>query len=112
MSGEADLMIGLKRYIPSTKQRIQYKDQQGSSFTENEKERRNAVATAKSMRNRDSFQRCIELILREWKTVLIYLDDITLFSSTLDDYLEKLREVCQMRSLKKGSAIPRSHCCS
>ena len=43
-----------KRYIPSTKQRIEYRDQQGSSFKENEKERRNAVATAKSMRNRDS----------------------------------------------------------
>ena len=36
------------------KQRIEYRDQQGSSFKENEKERRNALATAKSMRNTDS----------------------------------------------------------
>ena len=43
-----------KRYSPSTKQRIEYRDQQGSSFKENEKKQRNAVATAKSLRNRSS----------------------------------------------------------
>ena len=45
-----------------------------------------------------SFQRCMELILRglQWKTVLIYLDDIIVFSSTLDDHFEKLREVFQL----------------
>ena len=55
---------------------------------------------------------CMQLILQglQWKNVLIYLDDIIIFSSTLDDHFEKLREVfqllqstkaCQMRSLKK-----------
>ena len=40
----------------------------------------------------------MELILRglQWKTVLIYLDDIIVFSSTLDDHFEKLREVFQL----------------
>ena len=42
-----------------------------------------------------TFQRCMELIFRgmQWKTLLIYLDDIILFSSTLDDHFEKLDEV-------------------
>ena len=45
-----------------------------------------------------SFQRCMQLILQglQWKTVLIYLGDIIVFSSTLDDYFEKLREVFQL----------------
>ena len=45
-----------------------------------------------------SFQRCMELILRglQWKTVLIYLDDIIVFSSSLDEHLVKLREVFQL----------------
>ena len=40
----------------------------------------------------------MELILRglQWKTVLIYLDDIIVFSSTLDDHFEKLREIFQL----------------
>ena len=32
----------------------------------------------------------------QWKMVLIYLDDIIVFSSTLDDHFEKLREVFQL----------------
>lgn len=42
-----------------------------------------------------TFQRCMELIFRgmQWKTLLIYLDDIILYSSNLDDHFEKLDEV-------------------
>ena len=42
-----------------------------------------------------TFQRCMELIFRgmHWKTLLIYLDDIILYSSNLDDHFEKLDEV-------------------
>jgi hypothetical protein len=37
----------------------------------------------------------MELIFRgmQWKTLLIYLDDIILYSSNLDDHFEKLDEV-------------------
>ena len=42
-----------------------------------------------------TFQRCMELIFRgmQWETLLIYLDDIILYSSTITDHLEKLDEV-------------------
>ena len=42
-----------------------------------------------------TFQRCMELIFRgmQWETLLIYLDDIILYSSTIKDHLEKLDEV-------------------
>ena len=45
-----------------------------------------------------TFQRCMELILRglQWKTVLIYLDDIIIFSPTIEDHLTQLAEVLRL----------------
>lgn len=42
-----------------------------------------------------TFQRCMELIFRglQWKTLLIYLDDIIIYSSNLDEHFDKLSEV-------------------
>ena len=42
-----------------------------------------------------TFQRCMELIFRgmQWKTLLIYLDDIIIYSSNLEDHFNKLDEV-------------------
>lgn len=42
-----------------------------------------------------TFQRCMELVLRglQWKTLLIYLDDVIIFSKTFGEHLEKLDEV-------------------
>ena len=47
-------------------------------------------------------QRCIELIFRgtQWKTLLIYLDDIILYSSNLDDHFDKMNGV--LSRLKNG----------
>ena len=41
-----------------------------------------------------TFQRCMELIFwgMQWKTLLIYLDDIILHSSSLDDHFDKINE--------------------
>ena len=41
-----------------------------------------------------TYQRCMELIFRrmQWKTLLIYLDDIILHSSSLDDHFDKINE--------------------
>ena len=45
-----------------------------------------------------TFQRCMELIFRglQWRTILIYLDDIIVFSSTLDEHLLRLEEVLRL----------------
>ncbi|CAC5418720.1 Transposon Ty3-I Gag-Pol polyprotein,Transposon Ty3-G Gag-Pol polyprotein [Mytilus coruscus] len=42
-----------------------------------------------------TFQRCMELIFSgmQWKTLLIYLDDIIIYSSNLEDHFNKLDEV-------------------
>jgi hypothetical protein len=42
-----------------------------------------------------TFQRCMEMILRglQWKTVLIYLDDIIIFSPTIDEHLDQISQV-------------------
>ena len=43
-----------------------------------------------------TFQRCMELIFRgmQWKTVLIYLDDIIIFSETFETHLERINFNC------------------
>ena len=45
-----------------------------------------------------TFQRCMELIFRglQWRTILIYLDDIIVFSSTLDEHLLRMEEVLRL----------------
>ena len=42
-----------------------------------------------------TFERCMELIMKglQWKTLLIYLDDLIVFSSTFDEHIERLDEV-------------------
>ena len=42
-----------------------------------------------------TFQRCMELIFRglQWHTLLIYLDDIIIFSTDHEEHLERLEEV-------------------
>ena len=42
-----------------------------------------------------TFQRCMELIFRElqWQTILIYLDDIIIFSSDIDEQFNHLEKV-------------------
>lgn len=45
----------------------------------------------------NSFQRCMELVFRglQWRTLLIYLDDIICFGRTFDETLERLEEIFQ-----------------
>ena len=42
-----------------------------------------------------TFKRCMELIMcgLQWKTLLIYLDDLIIFSSTFDEHIARLEEV-------------------
>lgn len=42
-----------------------------------------------------SFQRAMNLILHglTWKTYIVYLDDIIIFSNTFEEYLEHLGQV-------------------
>lgn len=44
-----------------------------------------------------TFQRCMELIFRgmQWKHLLIYLDDIIIFSQDMEDHFKQLNEVLQ-----------------
>lgn len=47
-----------------------------------------------------TFQRAIDIILSglRWRTCLVYLDDIIVFSSTMDDHIRRLREVVSLLS--------------
>jgi hypothetical protein len=58
-----------------------------------------------------TFQRCMELIFRgmQWKTLLIYLDDIILYSSNLDDHFDKINEVL-FRLKNAGLKLKPSKC--
>ena len=58
-----------------------------------------------------TFQRCMELIFRgmQWKTLLIYLDDIILYSSNLESHFDKLGEVLS-RLIKSGLKLKPSKC--
>ena len=42
-----------------------------------------------------TFQRCMELVMKglQWKTLLIYLDDLIVFSSTFEEHITRLDEV-------------------
>ena len=42
-----------------------------------------------------TFQRLMELVLRglQWETCLVYLDDIIIFSHTIEEHLQRLKEV-------------------
>jgi hypothetical protein len=58
-----------------------------------------------------TFQRCIELILRglQWKTLLIYIDDIVIYSSNMEDHIRALDEVL-VRLSKAGLKVKPSKC--
>jgi hypothetical protein len=58
-----------------------------------------------------TFQRCMELIFRgmQWKTLLVYFDDIILYSSNPDDHFEKLDEVLS-RLQRAGLKLKPSKC--
>ena len=55
-----------------------------------------------------TFERCMELVLRglQWKTLLIYLDDIIIFSSNLEEHLQRLEEVLKRLSEAKLKLKP------
>lgn len=58
-----------------------------------------------------TFQRCMELIFRglQWQTLFIYLDDIIIFSSDLDEHLLRLDEVLK-RIVQAGLKLKPSKC--
>jgi len=59
----------------------------------------------------NTFQRCMELIFRglQWQTLLIYLDDIIIFSSDIDEHLKRLEEVF-CRLVDAGLKLKPSKC--
>ena len=58
-----------------------------------------------------TFQRCMELIFRsmQWKIVLIYLDDIIIFSETFETHLERINMVFK-RLRSAGFKLKASKC--
>ncbi|KAJ8037598.1 hypothetical protein HOLleu_18448 [Holothuria leucospilota] len=58
-----------------------------------------------------SFQRCMELVLRglQWKVLLVYLDDIIVFSNNFDRHIENLDEVLG-RLMEAGLKLKPSKC--
>lgn len=58
-----------------------------------------------------TFQRCMELIFRglQWQTILIYLDDIIIFSSDIDEHFHHLQEVLK-RLKNAGLKLKPSKC--
>ena len=58
-----------------------------------------------------SFQHCMELVLRglQWDILLIYLDDVILFSSTIEDHIRRLDQVFA-RFQKAGLKLKPSKC--
>ena len=58
-----------------------------------------------------TFQRCMELIFRgmQWKIVLIYLDDIIIFSRTFETHLERINMVFK-RLRSAGFKLKASKC--
>jgi hypothetical protein len=58
-----------------------------------------------------TFQRCMEFIFRgmQWQTILIYLDDIIIFSADLDEHFEHLDEVLK-RLKNAGLKLKPSTC--
>lgn len=45
----------------------------------------------------NTFQRCMELVCRgmQWKHLLIYFDDMIIFSQDMEDHFKRLNEVLQ-----------------
>ena len=58
-----------------------------------------------------TFERCMELVLKglQWKTLLIYLDDVIIFSPDFDTYIQRLDEVFHRLS-QAGLKLKPSKC--
>jgi len=58
-----------------------------------------------------TFQRCMELVMRglQWEILLIYLDDLIVFSKTFDEHLERLDKVLSRLS-EAGLKLKPSKC--
>ena len=58
-----------------------------------------------------TFQRCMEMVLRglQWKTLLIYLDDIIIISSNVEEHFKRLEEVFE-RLKEAGLKLKPSKC--
>ena len=58
-----------------------------------------------------TFQRCMELVMRglQWEILLIYLDDLIVFSRTFDEHLERLDQVFT-RLYEAGLKLKPSKC--
>ena len=58
-----------------------------------------------------TFERCMELVLKglQWKTLLIYLDDVIIFSRTFEEHISRLDEVFYRLS-KAGLKLKPSKC--
>ena len=59
----------------------------------------------------ETFQRCMEIIFRglQWKSLVIFLDDIILFNDTFEQHLGNLNEVLE-RLTKAGLKLKPSKC--
>ena len=60
----------------------------------------------------NSFQRCVELVFRglNWRTLLVYMDDIICFGRTFVETLERLEEVFQ-RLVNANLKLKPKKCC-
>jgi transposase InsO family protein len=58
-----------------------------------------------------TFERCMEMVLRhcQWKTCLIYLDDIICFGNSFQQHLERLNEILQ-KLIEAGLKLKPSKC--
>lgn len=58
-----------------------------------------------------TFERCMELILKglQWKTLLIYLDDVIIYSDTVESHLEQL-DLVLTRLREAGLKLKPSKC--
>ena len=59
-----------------------------------------------------TFQRLMEQVLAglHWKTCLVYLDDIIVYSHSIDDHLSKLREVfSRLKEAGLKVKLPKCH---
>ena len=58
-----------------------------------------------------TFQKCMEIVFQglEWKSVVIFLDDLILFNDSFDSHLENLNEVLR-RLTEAGLKLKPSKC--
>ena len=73
-------------------------DREKTAFSTNEKKFQFKVMPFVLTDAPATFQRLMDLVLAgmHWKCCLVYLDDIIVFTKTIEDHLKKLREVFSM----------------